>query len=143
MIACLSALVAAGCLHNCKHSLHSAPLTMPAAVPALPSCLTTTLQNLDRSSVCYDQNASVVVQITDLCKCYYPENAYSNKRWWELCCTPQCMSSIAPEVYAVIKRGTSNAAAADCHSCPCCTPLLTGAAVTCGTWTCRTGPLRR
>ena len=39
------------------------------------------LQTLDRSSVCYDQNASVVVQITDLCKCYYPQNAYSNKRW--------------------------------------------------------------
>jgi hypothetical protein len=38
---------------------------------------------LDRTNVCYDTSASVVVMITDTCPCYYPGNAYSNKRW---CC---------------------------------------------------------
>jgi len=38
---------------------------------------------LDRNNVCYDTSASVVVTITDSCPCYYPGNAYSNKRW---CC---------------------------------------------------------
>jgi hypothetical protein len=41
-------------------------------------------QTLDRSSgVCFDSDASVVVQVTDSCPCDYPSNAYSNKRW---CC---------------------------------------------------------
>ncbi|KAI8474618.1 MAG: RlpA-like double-psi beta-barrel-protein domain-containing protein-containing protein [Monoraphidium minutum] len=38
---------------------------------------------LDRSSVCYDPSASVVVMITDTCPCQYPGNYASNKRW---CC---------------------------------------------------------
>ena len=38
---------------------------------------------LDRSNVCFDEQASVVVMITDTCPCHYPGNAYSNKRW---CC---------------------------------------------------------
>ncbi|KAL6761928.1 RlpA-like double-psi beta-barrel-protein domain-containing protein-containing protein [Haematococcus lacustris] len=38
---------------------------------------------LDRKSVCYDESATVVVQVTDVCPCYYPTNYYSNKRW---CC---------------------------------------------------------
>ncbi|KAL6761931.1 RlpA-like double-psi beta-barrel-protein domain-containing protein-containing protein [Haematococcus lacustris] len=38
---------------------------------------------LDRKSVCYDESATVVVQITDVCPCNYPTNYYSNKRW---CC---------------------------------------------------------
>lgn len=37
---------------------------------------------LDRSGVCYDSSATVVVQVTDVCPCWYPANAYSNKRWW-------------------------------------------------------------
>ncbi len=38
---------------------------------------------LDRSSVCYDTSASLIIQVTDICPCEYPPNAYSNKRW---CC---------------------------------------------------------
>ncbi|KXZ41810.1 hypothetical protein GPECTOR_276g724 [Gonium pectorale] len=38
---------------------------------------------LDRKSVCYDQDSSVVVMVSDICPCYYPSNQYSNKRW---CC---------------------------------------------------------
>jgi hypothetical protein len=38
---------------------------------------------LDRNGACFDDEASVVVTITDTCPCYYPGNAYSNKRW---CC---------------------------------------------------------
>jgi hypothetical protein len=38
---------------------------------------------LERASVCYDQSSSVIVMVTDVCPCYYPPNAYSNKRW---CC---------------------------------------------------------
>jgi hypothetical protein len=38
-------------------------------------------QTIDRSSVCYDTSASVVVRVTDTCPCRYPNNAYSNKRW--------------------------------------------------------------
>ncbi|EFN56233.1 hypothetical protein CHLNCDRAFT_51898 [Chlorella variabilis] len=38
---------------------------------------------LDRSTVCYNANASVVIQIVDACPCSYPGNYYSNKRW---CC---------------------------------------------------------
>ncbi len=38
---------------------------------------------LDRNHVCHDSSASLVVEITDTCPCYYPSNAYSNKRW---CC---------------------------------------------------------
>jgi hypothetical protein len=37
---------------------------------------------LQRSNVCFDPQASVIVQITDTCPCYYPDNMYSNKRWW-------------------------------------------------------------
>ncbi|PNH06786.1 hypothetical protein TSOC_006810 [Tetrabaena socialis] len=37
----------------------------------------------DRSWACRDNEASVIVQITDTCPCNYPSNAYSNKRW---CC---------------------------------------------------------
>jgi len=40
-------------------------------------------QQLDRSKVCYDESASVVVMVTDTCPCHYPNNAHSNKRW---CC---------------------------------------------------------
>lgn len=39
--------------------------------------------HLDRSSVCYNPDQSVVVRITDTCPCNYVTNAYSNKRW---CC---------------------------------------------------------
>ncbi|PNH06791.1 hypothetical protein TSOC_006808 [Tetrabaena socialis] len=37
----------------------------------------------DRGWACRDNQASVIVQITDTCPCNYPSNAYSNKRW---CC---------------------------------------------------------
>ncbi|PSC67673.1 U6 snRNA phosphodiesterase [Micractinium conductrix] len=37
----------------------------------------------DRSSVCKEGAASVVVRTVDACPCEYPANAYSNKRW---CC---------------------------------------------------------
>jgi hypothetical protein len=40
-------------------------------------------QWLDRSSVCWDESASVVVMVTDTCPCHYPNNYHSNKRW---CC---------------------------------------------------------
>lgn len=40
-------------------------------------------QWLDRSNVCRDEGASVIVQVTDTCACYYTGNPYSNKRW---CC---------------------------------------------------------
>eukprot|EP01023_Acetabularia_acetabulum_P024986 TRINITY_DN239_c0_g1_i1.p4 TRINITY_DN239_c0_g1~~TRINITY_DN239_c0_g1_i1.p4 ORF type:complete len:198 (+),score=41.82 TRINITY_DN239_c0_g1_i1:172-765(+) len=39
--------------------------------------------SLDRTHVCRDQDASVVVSVTDTCPCNYASNAYSNKRW---CC---------------------------------------------------------
>lgn len=38
---------------------------------------------LQRSNVCYNPQASVVVMITDTCQCHYPGNYFSNKRW---CC---------------------------------------------------------
>eukprot|EP01026_Neomeris_dumetosa_P080375 TRINITY_DN888_c0_g2_i2.p2 TRINITY_DN888_c0_g2~~TRINITY_DN888_c0_g2_i2.p2 ORF type:complete len:431 (-),score=43.94 TRINITY_DN888_c0_g2_i2:1812-3104(-) len=38
---------------------------------------------LDRSGVCYDPEASVVVTVTDACPCNYASNWYSNQRW---CC---------------------------------------------------------
>lgn len=38
---------------------------------------------LDRNGACFDDQASVVVTITDACPCHYPGNQYSNKRW---CC---------------------------------------------------------
>lgn len=40
-------------------------------------------QWLQRSNVCYNDYASVVVMITDTCQCVYPNNYSSNKRW---CC---------------------------------------------------------
>jgi hypothetical protein len=40
-------------------------------------------QWLERNRVCFNEHASVVVMVTDTCPCYYPGNAYSNKRW---CC---------------------------------------------------------
>ncbi|EFJ40108.1 hypothetical protein VOLCADRAFT_100183 [Volvox carteri f. nagariensis] len=40
-------------------------------------------QSFDRTGVCRDPEASVVVQITDSCPCNYPNNAWSNRRW---CC---------------------------------------------------------
>lgn len=39
--------------------------------------------SLDRTNVCYDPSASVVVRVVDTCPCNYPNNFYSNKRW---CC---------------------------------------------------------
>lgn len=43
-------------------------------------------ESLKRNSVCYDPEASVVVQIVDTCPCQYSANSYSNKRW---CCGDQ------------------------------------------------------
>ncbi|GIM02722.1 hypothetical protein Vretimale_7577, partial [Volvox reticuliferus] len=40
-------------------------------------------QSFDRTGVCRDSEASVIVQITDSCPCDYPANAWSNRRW---CC---------------------------------------------------------
>lgn len=40
-------------------------------------------QWLERSNVCYNNYASVVVMVTDTCACHYPNNYHSNKRW---CC---------------------------------------------------------
>ncbi|GFH18963.1 uncharacterized protein HaLaN_15847 [Haematococcus lacustris] len=40
-------------------------------------------EKFDRSRVCYDSSASVVVRIVDTCQCTYPANWWSNKRW---CC---------------------------------------------------------
>ncbi|KAF8055096.1 2-carboxy-D-arabinitol-1-phosphatase [Scenedesmus sp. PABB004] len=40
-------------------------------------------QWLERSNVCWDESASVVVMVTDTCPCHYPNNYQSNKRW---CC---------------------------------------------------------
>lgn len=39
--------------------------------------------SIDRTSVCYDPEASVVITVVDACPCSYPGNYYSNKRW---CC---------------------------------------------------------
>eukprot|EP00210_Caulerpa_lentillifera_P002459 g2357.t1 len=39
--------------------------------------------SLERTDVCHDPEASVVVRIVDTCPCNYPNNFYSNKRW---CC---------------------------------------------------------
>lgn len=33
-------------------------------------------ENFDRKSVCYDPEASAVVQVTDVCPCNYPDNYY-------------------------------------------------------------------
>jgi hypothetical protein len=38
---------------------------------------------LDRTNMCYDESASIVVMVTDTCPCTYPTNYSSNKRW---CC---------------------------------------------------------
>jgi len=38
---------------------------------------------LDRSNVCYDQDASIVVRIVDTCPCNDIKSQYSNQRW---CC---------------------------------------------------------
>eukprot|EP01026_Neomeris_dumetosa_P080369 TRINITY_DN888_c0_g1_i2.p2 TRINITY_DN888_c0_g1~~TRINITY_DN888_c0_g1_i2.p2 ORF type:complete len:445 (-),score=53.72 TRINITY_DN888_c0_g1_i2:1750-3084(-) len=40
-------------------------------------------EQLQRSGVCYDPEASVVVTVTDTCPCNYASNWYSNQRW---CC---------------------------------------------------------
>eukprot|EP01025_Chloroclados_australasicus_P058357 TRINITY_DN731_c0_g4_i1.p1 TRINITY_DN731_c0_g4~~TRINITY_DN731_c0_g4_i1.p1 ORF type:complete len:456 (+),score=31.35 TRINITY_DN731_c0_g4_i1:82-1368(+) len=40
-------------------------------------------EQLDRSGICYDPEASLVVTITDTCPCNYASNWYSNQRW---CC---------------------------------------------------------
>ena len=40
-------------------------------------------QWLERTNVCFNDYASVVVMVTDTCPCNYPNNAYSNRRW---CC---------------------------------------------------------
>ncbi|KAF5842724.1 RlpA-like double-psi beta-barrel-protein domain-containing protein-containing protein [Dunaliella salina] len=37
----------------------------------------------DRSYSCHDESASVIVRNVDTCKCHYPPNEPSNKRW---CC---------------------------------------------------------
>ena len=53
-------------------------------VQCLPSSFTDGYGSpLDRTGVCFNPNASVVVRITDTCPCVYPGNAYSNRRW---CC---------------------------------------------------------
>eukprot|EP01024_Parvocaulis_polyphysoides_P039463 TRINITY_DN35687_c0_g1_i4.p3 TRINITY_DN35687_c0_g1~~TRINITY_DN35687_c0_g1_i4.p3 ORF type:complete len:198 (+),score=25.99 TRINITY_DN35687_c0_g1_i4:109-702(+) len=39
--------------------------------------------SIDRTKVCRDEDASVVVTVTDTCPCIYATNAYSNRRW---CC---------------------------------------------------------
>ncbi|WIA22297.1 hypothetical protein OEZ85_004615 [Tetradesmus obliquus] len=36
--------------------------------------------SMDRTHSCNGQS-SVIVTVTDTCPCYYPSNAYSNKRW--------------------------------------------------------------
>jgi hypothetical protein len=36
--------------------------------------------SMDRRHSCYS-GKSVIVTVTDTCPCYYPSNAYSNKRW--------------------------------------------------------------
>ena len=72
------------------------PVHRPIPIPAFTSPLPLTLHlrrhlplppffhhRSDRKSVCYDGAASVVVMVTDVCPCSYPENWYSNKRW---CC---------------------------------------------------------
>lgn len=67
--------------HNCAPCAH---LPLPCCQIACNNAVFSDNygQRLDRAHVCYDSNASVVVQITDLCPCHYPENAYSNKRWY-------------------------------------------------------------
>jgi hypothetical protein len=49
------------------------------------ACRATTVRDgyggtLDRTHTCQGQK-SVIVTVTDTCPCYYPSNAYSNKRW--------------------------------------------------------------
>ncbi|PRW60661.1 hypothetical protein C2E21_0949 [Chlorella sorokiniana] len=39
--------------------------------------------SFDRTHVCYDPSASLLLRIVDSCPCNYPSNWYSNKRW---CC---------------------------------------------------------
>lgn len=48
------------------------------------SCLTPCMRaggKFDRTQVCYDSSASLVVRIVDTCRCTYATNLYSNKRW--------------------------------------------------------------
>ena len=62
---------------TCSHHHHDHP-TFHLLTPSLaPSA------EINRTSACRDPEASVVVTVTDSCPCYYPSNAYSNKRW---CC---------------------------------------------------------
>ena len=76
------------------HHTHSALTTTPLSLnPRNSKCKEVKCKNfnfndgygsfLDRSSVCFDENKSVVVMVTDTCPCDYAANAYSNKRW---CC---------------------------------------------------------
>ncbi|GFH32161.1 predicted protein [Haematococcus lacustris] len=58
-------------------------LAMATTTDAISCCAAGYGNQLDRKSVCYDESATVVVQITDVCPCNYPTNYYSNKRW---CC---------------------------------------------------------
>lgn len=53
--------------------------------PSEPQCDPTWVSDayggkFDRTGVCNNPDESVVVQVTDSCPCYYPTNAYSNKR---------------------------------------------------------------
>ncbi|MEW5296868.1 MAG: hypothetical protein WDW36_000117 [Sanguina aurantia] len=53
--------------------------------------------SISRNSACYDPSKSVVVTITDCCPCYYPSNAFSNKRW---CCGDMHHMDLSQEAFS-------------------------------------------
>ncbi|KAL6768135.1 hypothetical protein ACKKBF_B37940 [Auxenochlorella protothecoides x Auxenochlorella symbiontica] len=55
---------------------------------------------LDRSHVCLDEAASVIVRVTDSCPCRYPDNAYSNQKW---CCFDHGITHFDLSVWAFEK----------------------------------------
>lgn len=49
--------------------------------------------SLNRENVCINPDQTVVVMVTDVCRCNYPENYYSNRRW---CCGDMQVSTTSP-----------------------------------------------
>eukprot|EP00878_Enallax_costatus_P000654 GHUV01000760.1.p1 GENE.GHUV01000760.1~~GHUV01000760.1.p1 ORF type:complete len:218 (+),score=35.21 GHUV01000760.1:224-877(+) len=73
-------------------------------------------QQLDRSNVCFDQAASVVVTIVDTCPCSYPGNYYSNKRW---CCGDMYHMDISLWSYEKLAPTDKGVIAIEWRDVPC------------------------
>jgi hypothetical protein len=119
---------------------------------------------LQRSNVCFDPSASVVVQITDTCPCHYPGECPTDQQQCRCPAaatalardrarydTPQCRHVVPSGTHGVQRPGAPKPLHVVLRSLsPSCLPPLclqatttatsAGAAGTCTTWTCPCGP---